>query len=319
MTPRLVCVGTAVVDVVADLPGPLEVGAKQFVPALRTAVGGPATTAAAAAARLGADVRLVAPVGADDHADLVRSALAGAGVADALLVRPGAATAASLVLGTPDGERTIVNATPDALRGPLAPAEAEALRADVAAADAVLADVRWPAAAALALAAARAAGIPGVLDLDRAPVAEHRLLLGLVRAASHVAASRDGLDDLLAATGSPARTEPDPGPALAALHALTEDAVVLVTRGADGAAWWEPGPDVGVRTAAAPAVAVVETLGAGDVWHGALAAGLAAGRTVAVAVADANAAAALRCTRRGGWETLADAAEVAALSDEERT
>ncbi len=90
---------------------------------------------------------------------------------------------------------------------------------------------------------------------------------------------------------------------------------MLVTLGAGGAAWLEGGE---LRTAAAPAVTAVETLGAGDVWHGALAAGLAAGRTVADAVADANAAAALRCTRRGGWETLADAAEVAALRARER-
>ena len=314
MSPRLVCVGTAVVDLVADLPGPLEVGAKQFVPALRTAVGGPATTAAAAAARLGAEVRLVAPVGDDARADTVRAALAAAGVGDALVVRPGATTATSLVLVTPDGERTIVNATPDALRGPLDPDAAAGLRAAVTDADAVLADVRWPAAAALALASARAAGIPGVLDLDRAPAADRGLVSGLARAASHVAASQDGLDDLLAG-GAVAPTAADPAAALAALRDLTEEAVVLVTLGAGGAAWLEGGE---LRTAAAPAVTAVETLGAGDVWHGALAAGLAAGRTVADAVADANAAAALRCTRRGGWATLADAAEVAALRARER-
>lgn len=312
MTPRLLCVGTAVVDLVADLPGPLAVGAKQFVPALRTVVGGPATTAAAAAARLGAEVRLLAPVGDDDRADVVRSALAAAGVEDALVVRSDAATATSLVLVTPDGERTIVNATPDALRGPLDPDDAAALRAAVAAADAVLADVRWPAAAALALAAARAAGVPGILDLDRAPAADAGLLTGLVRAASHVAASRDGLDDLLAVHAPGTTTDADPAAALAVLAEVSGGAVPLVTLGSAGAAWAVDGV---VATAPAPTVTVVETLGAGDVWHGALATGLAAGRTVADAVADANVAAALRCTRRGGWETLADAAEVAAARE----
>jgi sulfofructose kinase len=315
VSPRLVCVGTAVVDLVADLAGPLAVGAKQFVPALRTAVGGPATTAAAAAARFGLDVRLVAPVGDDERAATIRAALAAAGVGDALVVRPGAATATSLVLVTPDGERTIVNATSDALRGPLYPDAAAALRADVAGADAVLADVRWPAAAALALAAARAAGVPGVLDLDRAPAGDGGLVAGLVRAASHVAASTDGLDDLLAAQGVPAWTDADPAAALAALRGMTDGATVLVTLGAAGTARLEDGA---LRTSATPPVAAVETRGA-DVWHGVFAGGLAAGRTVADAVADANAAAALRCTRRGGWETLADAAEVAALRAQERT
>ena len=315
MSPRLLCVGTAVVDLVADLPGPLEVGAKQFAPALRTVVGGPATTAAAAAARLGAEVLLVAPVGDDDRAGTVRAALVDAGVEDALVVRPGAATATSLVLVTPDGERTIVNATPDALRGPLDPESAASVRAAVADADAVLADVRWPAAAALALAAARSAGVPGVLDLDRAPAGDHGLVTGLVRAASHVAASQDGLDDLLAVHRPGLTVDADLGAALAALEELAGGAVPLVTLGSSGGAWRTGGV---LATAPAPAVAVVETLGAGDVWHGALAAGLAAGRTVADAVADANAAAALRCTRRGGWETLADAAEVAALRARER-
>jgi sulfofructose kinase len=48
-----------------------------------------------------------------------------------------------------------------------------ASRVDV---DVVLADVRWPAGAARALAAARAAGVPAVLDGDVAPVATLREL-----------------------------------------------------------------------------------------------------------------------------------------------
>jgi len=310
--PTLLCVGLTVADLVADLPGPLEPGMKQFVPSLRTAFGGPATTAAAAAARLGAEVRLVAPVGDDARAEELRAALAAAGVAtDGLVTRTGVATATSLVLVTPDGERTIVNATPDALRGPLGPDAAATLRAAAASSDAVLADVRWPAAAALALSAARTAGRPAVLDLDRAPAGELGLVSGLVRAASHVAASRDGLDDLLAAHAPGVRVGADPAAALSALRSLTEGATVAVTLGRDGAAWLDE--DGVVRRAAAPEVDVVETLGAGDVWHGAFAAAVAAGRPVPDAVGDANAAAALRCTRRGGWATLPDAAEVAAL------
>ena len=50
----------------------------------------------------------------------------------------------------------------------------------------------------------------------------------------------------------------------------------------------------------APAVTAVDTLGAGDVWHGAFTLALAEGMAVAAAARFANAAAAIKCTRFGG-------------------
>jgi sulfofructose kinase len=47
-------------------------------------------------------------------------------------------------------------------------------------------------------------------------------------------------------------------------------------------------------------VPVVDTLGAGDVWHGAFALALAEGRGEAQAVQYASAAAALKVQRKGG-------------------
>jgi len=47
-------------------------------------------------------------------------------------------------------------------------------------------------------------------------------------------------------------------------------------------------------------VSAVDTLAAGDVWHGALALRLGEGMDVANAARFANAAAALKCTRPGG-------------------
>jgi sulfofructose kinase len=48
------------------------------------------------------------------------------------------------------------------------------------------------------------------------------------------------------------------------------------------------------------AVTVVDTLAAGDVWHGAFALALAEGMPEQPAIRFANAAAALKCTRFGG-------------------
>ncbi|TGR73239.1 sugar kinase, partial [Mesorhizobium sp. M1C.F.Ca.ET.189.01.1.1] len=94
----------------------------------------------------------------------------------------GARSALASILVDAHGERIIVpfydtraQADPEALPFP-----------DITAFDAVLADVRWPGAAALALNAARVAGRPAILDADIAPLAVLEQLLPL---ASHIVAS----------------------------------------------------------------------------------------------------------------------------------
>lgn len=309
--PSLLCVGIAVVDIVAHARGDLVPGVKQFADRITSAFGGPATTAAAAAARLGVDVQLVAAVGDDERGAQLRAALDARGIrTDLMPVRAGVGTAASLVVVTPDGERTIVNATDAALRGPLDPDAAGGLIARAGAVDAVLVDVRWPAAAALALAGAAKAAVPGVLDLDRTDPEERDRVRGLARAASHVVASRDALDDLLRAGGN-APVGDDPEAALDALADLADGGMVAVTLGADGVVWRDV--DGASGTELPPRVTAVETLGAGDVWHGAFAAALARHVGIRRAVAEGNAAAALRVSRAGGWDALADLAEVEAL------
>jgi len=57
-------------------------------------------------------------------------------------------------------------------------------------------------------------------------------------------------------------------------------------------------------------VDVVDTLGAGDVFHGAYALALAEGRAVADAARFANAAAAIKCTRASGRRGIPSRAEV---------
>ena len=60
-------------------------------------------------------------------------------------------------------------------------------------------------------------------------------------------------------------------------------------------------------------VTAVETLGAGDTFHGAFALALAEGLAIAAAMRFAAAAAALRCTRSGGRTALPSRQEVMAL------
>lgn len=83
-----------------------------------------------------------------------------------------------------------------------------------------------------------------------------------------------------------------------------------VTLGAAGYLWLEGDA---ARSSSAPAVQVRDTLGAGDVFHGAYALALAEGRDIAAAAAFANVAAALKCTRPGGRAGIPDRAEVDSL------
>ncbi|MFB9981501.1 sugar kinase [Mesorhizobium kowhaii] len=246
---------------------------------------GMATSAACAAHRLGADVSLWASAGDDSVGDQLIAGIEAEGV-DCSFVRrvSGARSALAAILVDAHGERIIVP-----FYDSQAQVDPEALpAADLSAFDAVLVDVRWPGAAALALEAARAIGRPAILDADTAPRDVLELLLPL---ASHVVASEPAARILCGA-------ELDPRQACEAL-ARRGDAFVAVTGGAAGT-WWFDRATGSLRHVAAPKIKAVDTLAAGDVFHGAFAVGLAEAMPVEQALRFASAAAALKCLRFGG-------------------
>jgi sulfofructose kinase len=73
-----------------------------------------------------------------------------------------------------------------------------------------------------------------------------------------------------------------------------------VTQGERGVYWIEAGEPSGLRHFPAFVVRVVDTLAAGDVFHGAFALELARGEAPENALRFAAAAAAIKCTRPGG-------------------
>ncbi len=171
----------------------------------------------------------------------------------------------------------------------------------MAGADAVLADMRWPMGAAVALAEARSAGVPGIVDFDTNTATDAGSVL---TAASHVVFSSAGLAGL---TG----TED----IVTGLRRAAEqsDAWLAVTKGAAGVTWLD-GDDVRHRPAFA--VDAVDTLGAGDVFHGAFALALAEERSVEDAVQWSAAAAAVKCTRFGGRAGIPSRRDVVAFLNE---
>ena len=85
---------------------------------------------------------------------------------------------------------------------------------------------------------------------------------------------------------------------------------MLVTLGADGVLACTAS---GALPVPALAVTAVDTTAAGDAFNGALAVALGEGRELREALAFANAAAALTCTRRGAQASLPSRGEVERL------
>ena len=190
-----------------------------------------------------------------------------------------------------DGERTIVNYTDGALFAP----DDIVTAADLAGADAVLADLRWPTGGLSALRAAAELGIPSVLDFDEAP---ERALTEALALPTYLVFSAPGLAAVAETT--------DPTEALRKVASQT-DAWVAVTLGAQGVLWINDGV---VEHMPAYTVTTVDTLGAGDVYHGTFALGIAENRAIEEVVRWSAAAAALKCARFGGREGIPTRAEV---------
>lgn len=282
--PCLVGVGHASIDHVFEVDAlpdaPLKVPARAY----RMQVGGMTANAAVAAARLGARVRIVAPIGDDGWEDDFRAHFEREGVdAQGLVVVSGAQSSVAAVVVDAQGQRLIIGHRGDAVLQ--APALAgQALQG----ADVLLTDPRCPAWSRSALEQARARGITSVLDADVAPPEDLR---ALVARADWAVFSEPGL---LAFAG--AGTSLEAG-LEAALGAGARQAVV--TLGERGLLWL-PGPGALQRMPAFEVAPVVDTTSAGDVFHAALGYALGSGQAPVQALQFAAAAAALKCTRAGG-------------------
>ena len=291
---RVICIGTAVIDTVFAVDRlPLAPG-KNPSQSAKQVCGGLGANAAATVSALGGEGVLWSRVGDDLAGDQILAELAAWNVATAGVERmPGARTVIATVLVDPTGERQIVyHLDARLIEGAAVPLD------QIAAAGALMADTWWPAAAVPALAEARARGIPSVLDVE---LASYPIEMRLLELASHVVFAREGLA-ALTGTENVAR-------GLRRARAQT-DAWLAVTCGGEGV-YWLDGEEV--RHLPAFEVEVVDTLAAGDVFHGALALALAERRPITTALPFAAAAAALKCTRFGGRDGIPTRSEVERL------
>jgi sulfofructose kinase len=293
MTARVVCIGIASLDAIALVERLPEAGVRMPAREALLAGGGVAATAAVTLARLGVPVAFIGRVGEDEPGRMVVDGIAREGVDTSGLRVVGGRTPVTIVLvEAAGGERTLV---PDTRGVP--PIELD--REDVArcvAADWIHVDqTGHPTIAWL-----RAAGVTTPVSFDGGNVDRAFDL-------EHV--------DLYAPTERalleryPGRLLPD---ALAAALAEGPD-LVVVTRGAHGSAAAKrvaDGSRADVIAVPGERSRVVSSLGAGDVFHGALLAALIEGRTLPAALRWANAAAALSCRSLDGRGAIPNRAEL---------
>lgn len=270
------CLGVAVLDFVFDCDEIPDKATKYRANNASKVVGGGAANAAIAVSKLGGKAVLASRLGDDPVADLISSALASEGVDVSAVHRTnGGLSSYSSIVVDPKGERQIVNFRGDGLTNETDWIE---LPNDT---KSVLADTRWPAGMATALALARKAGIPAIVDVDT-PLDDCDF-----SDATHLAFARPALTEL---TG-----QDDIATALK--EAATQfGAWVCVTDGANGCHALLSGTTVHIP---APAITAIDTLGAGDVWHGAFALALADGLDEISACRFANVAAGLKCAKKG--------------------
>lgn len=301
MPTSIICLGNTTLDKVWPLSQLPTTSGKYRASDYLELGGGMAANAAVAAARLGGTTAYWGRAGDDTAGHAMKKEMAGYGV-DVTHFRlfHGARSSTSAILVANDGERAIIN-----FRGAGIPDDPSWLPLEkVRDASAVLADIRWVEGAHAIFGAARACGIPTVLDGEIATPEAFATTLLLV---DHAIFSEPGLRAFM--ENKPLENDIDRLAALEKVRTLG-CRIAAVTRGADGVLWID---ETGIHRQTAFKVGVVDTTGAGDVFHGAYTLALGEGSDVTTAMRFASAVAALKCTRRGGRAGIPTRVEVDAF------
>jgi sulfofructose kinase len=284
----IVGVGLNATDTLIPVPHYPTRGSKVAFHSATVLPGGQVATAIVACQHWGLRTRYIGKVGDDAAASLHRSEFARLGIESHILVAPACPSQQAFILVDETGERTVLWKRDHCLT--LHPQE---LRREWIVGSQVLhVDGHDTAAAALAASWAREAGIPVVADLDE----RYPGIQELLPKVDYLVTSRDVPEKL---TG-----ETDLRKSLPTLHDRYGCVLAAATLGRQGVLGWD-----GTRFhyAAAYQVAVVDTTGAGDIFHAAFIYALRQGWPPERQLDFACAAAALNCTAlgaRGGIQSV---------------
>jgi sulfofructose kinase len=284
----LVGVGLNATDTVIPLSKYPPRGSKVEYRSVTVLPGGQVASTVVACQQWGVRTRYVGKLGDDEAARLHREAFAHAGVETKLITVPGGASPQSLILVDEEGERTVLCRRDERLI--LQPTELD--REWIVDARALHVDGYDTAAATVASHWARAAGIPVIADLDEVYPGVEELLANI----DYLIVSRDFPRRLMAVD--------DLEEALRRMQRRYGCLLTAATLGEDGVLAWN-----GKQFHHTPAfcVQVVDTTGAGDIFHAGFIYGLLQDWPLERQLDFACAAAALNCTAvgaRGGIQTL---------------
>ena len=292
---RVLVMGYNACDVIVPVAGSPEPDSKVEVPDIRIGGGGPAATAAVALARLGAEVKLITPLSLDlpGRMQALELTAAGIDITDCPRHDDHPSPRAVILVDARRQERTIYWS-----RGSLPLLEADEVReAWLEGVDLFYTDGHETRAACVLAHLARARGLPVVMDA------------GSVRpgSAELAAACSDVISSTLFARQLSGLTDPP-----AALRFLRDSGPpqVGMTFGRSGSLLLVDDRPVPVP---AFAVDVVDTTGAGDVFHAGYAFARGLGADPVACMAFGSATAALKCRGWGGRSTLPDRPEVERL------
>jgi sulfofructose kinase len=295
--PRILCIGMPVRDLTFRIEQLPERGFKANASHFEEISGGNALNAAIGIARLGGRASICGPMGdaSETSSRYIFDKLNQEGIDTSHIVHmPGLVTPISNIMIDPSGERTIVTFRDPQLWKVRLPDSKKLLEE----CDAILTENRCAEFCTDLCVEARRRGIPVIVDVDRAMSMRE----GLLTASSHLVFSSEALQ----ATAGVA-SDAD---ALLKIAKLTHS-FLAGTRGAQGTLWLDDHQTL-QQTPAFP-VHTVDTLGAGDVFHGAFALAITEKQDLRSALRFASAAAALKCTRHGGAFAAPQRAEVQQL------
>jgi len=291
----VLCIGHASYDLVFSVSRhPLE-DEKIFADGFFGCGGGPAANAAVTVSRLGFTSSFAGYLGQDLYGDKHYQELVECGINAQLIVRGLHPTPISAILVKPDGKRALINYKGDTKPLPSGAIDFSSVKSKV-----ILFDGHEPYISPPLAERARAEGIPTVLDAGSL----HEGTLALMKRVDYLVCSEKFAQQYA-------------GDEKTALTRLAEvSPAVVITLGEKGLIW-QRGLECGIFPAFP--ITAIDTTGAGDAFHGAFAAAVAANMDWLDVLCYASAAGALCCTKIGARSGLPSREEHRALFEGQKT
>ena len=282
----IICVGPIFLDRVVKIDSFPKKPIKLVAKGLEKRLGGPAAVASFAVNILGESSEFVSRFGDDDAAEFLQSELNEYNInfAKSIIVK-GALSSQSHIFEDKHGERMLAVFNEKKLLD-----EKILPNFNFKNDQTYLIDAHWIEAAHYVAKNTHDRGINCVVDLDN--FSKNKTIEEIINYSSHPIFSETGL---LKYTSDESIID-----SLKSLY-HNNNKFYAVTLGPKGVYWIDKGK---IYHCAAPKVKVVETNGAGDVFHGAFVRFIHANKTIQESIELATLAASLKCTRRGGIRAI---------------